>query len=189
MHTHTYTQKTGGKSQFPYLVDPNTKVEMYESQDIIQYLTDTYGDGSGVPPIKGGAGTTLSIGLALIPRAGKGSKKTKAAIGECFCVYVYIYVCVCVIPMKCSRYLSRYCHSHSPTYLFTYTHIHTHTHTHTHTNRQSTTQTANYLLGVRSEPFLSPGQGDTKRARTAPPAKIMYVCVCVCVCVCVSVLL
>lgn len=28
--------------------DPNTKVAMYESADICQYLVDTYGDGSGV---------------------------------------------------------------------------------------------------------------------------------------------
>ncbi len=30
----------GGKAQFPYLVDPNTGVEMYESLDIIDYLFD-----------------------------------------------------------------------------------------------------------------------------------------------------
>jgi glutathione S-transferase len=35
----------GGKAQFPYLVDPNTGVEMYESIDIIRYLYDQYGDG------------------------------------------------------------------------------------------------------------------------------------------------
>lgn len=33
----------GGKAQFPYLVDPNTGVEMYESLDIIDYLFETYG--------------------------------------------------------------------------------------------------------------------------------------------------
>ena len=33
----------GGKAQFPYLVDPNTGVEMYESLDIVEYLFDTYG--------------------------------------------------------------------------------------------------------------------------------------------------
>ena len=32
----------GGKAQFPYLVDPNTEVEMYESADIISYLFNTY---------------------------------------------------------------------------------------------------------------------------------------------------
>ncbi len=33
----------GGKAQFPYLVDPNTGTEMYESADIIEYLFATYG--------------------------------------------------------------------------------------------------------------------------------------------------
>ncbi|MFK8048122.1 MAG: glutathione S-transferase N-terminal domain-containing protein [Halioglobus sp.] len=32
-----------GKAQFPYLVDPNTEVEMYESLDIVAYLYETYG--------------------------------------------------------------------------------------------------------------------------------------------------
>ena len=36
----------GGKAQFPYLVDPNTRVEMYESIDDIRYLFDQYGGGS-----------------------------------------------------------------------------------------------------------------------------------------------
>ncbi len=33
----------GGKAQFPFLVDPNTGVEMYESLDIIDYLFANYG--------------------------------------------------------------------------------------------------------------------------------------------------
>ena len=33
----------GGKFQVPYLVDPNTRREMYESDDIIQYLEEMYG--------------------------------------------------------------------------------------------------------------------------------------------------
>jgi len=35
----------GGKAQFPYLIDPNTGKEMYESNDIVNYLFSTYGDG------------------------------------------------------------------------------------------------------------------------------------------------
>jgi glutathione S-transferase len=34
----------GGKAQFPYLVDPNTGDEMYESRDIVEYLYRNYGD-------------------------------------------------------------------------------------------------------------------------------------------------
>ena len=32
-----------GKMQVPYLVDPNTGIEMFESTDIIAYLEATYG--------------------------------------------------------------------------------------------------------------------------------------------------
>jgi glutathione S-transferase len=61
----------GGKTQFPYLVDPNTGTAMYESADIIQYLYKTYGgrraplrlpepldvlDASLVTLVRGGAG-------------------------------------------------------------------------------------------------------------------------------------
>jgi len=36
----------GGKAQFPYIVDPNTGVSMYESSNIIKYLAERYGDGT-----------------------------------------------------------------------------------------------------------------------------------------------
>ena len=36
-------QARGGKLQFPYLVDPNTGRELYESAEIIDYLSQTYG--------------------------------------------------------------------------------------------------------------------------------------------------
>src|SRR5262249_21079813 len=39
-------RRRGGKALFPYLVDPNTGTEMYESDDIVRYLFTTYGDGS-----------------------------------------------------------------------------------------------------------------------------------------------
>lgn len=35
----------GGRYQFPYLVDPNTGVAMYESADIAEYLFREYGNG------------------------------------------------------------------------------------------------------------------------------------------------
>ena len=43
-------QRRGGKAQFPFLVDPNTGRELYESMDIITYLDQEYGDGQ-VPPL------------------------------------------------------------------------------------------------------------------------------------------
>lgn len=42
-------KRRGGKEQFPYLVDPNTGGEMYESDEIIRYLFERYG--SGRPPL------------------------------------------------------------------------------------------------------------------------------------------
>ena len=41
-------KRRGGKAQFPYLVDPNTGKEMYESDSIVAYLFQEYGAG-GVP--------------------------------------------------------------------------------------------------------------------------------------------
>ncbi len=38
----------GGKRQVPYLVDTANNVSLYESDDIITYLTQTYGDKDGV---------------------------------------------------------------------------------------------------------------------------------------------
>ena len=35
----------GGRYQFPFLVDPNTGVSMYESADIVKYLFRQYGNG------------------------------------------------------------------------------------------------------------------------------------------------
>lgn len=37
--------KIGGREQFPYLVDPNTSISLYESYDIISYLFRYYGKG------------------------------------------------------------------------------------------------------------------------------------------------
>lgn len=37
--------RRGGKAQFPFLVDPNAGVEMYESDDIVRHLFTRYGDG------------------------------------------------------------------------------------------------------------------------------------------------
>ena len=41
-------ERRAGKQQFPYLVDPNTGTEMYESDDIVRYLFERYGSG-GIP--------------------------------------------------------------------------------------------------------------------------------------------
>ncbi|KAI3854060.1 hypothetical protein MKX03_030240 [Papaver bracteatum] len=54
----------GGKKQFPYMVDPNTGVAMYESDSIIKYLAEKYG----------------TLGFALIGRMGKGSSYTSSKL-------------------------------------------------------------------------------------------------------------
>uniref|UniRef100_A0A453QHA8 GST N-terminal domain-containing protein n=1 Tax=Aegilops tauschii subsp. strangulata TaxID=200361 RepID=A0A453QHA8_AEGTS len=66
----------GGKKQFPYMVDPNTGVAMYESDDIIKYLADTYGDGTVPIMLSLGLFTTITAGLAMIWRVWKGSSYT-----------------------------------------------------------------------------------------------------------------
>jgi glutathione S-transferase len=38
-------KREGGRYQFPYLVDPNTGVSMYESAEIVAYLFKEYGEG------------------------------------------------------------------------------------------------------------------------------------------------
>ncbi|GAB5452006.1 MAG: glutathione S-transferase N-terminal domain-containing protein [Halioglobus sp.] len=53
----------GGKAQFPYLVDPNTGVEMYESLDIVTYLFETYGQRE--LPLKWKVGRLQTFGSML----------------------------------------------------------------------------------------------------------------------------
>lgn len=68
----------GGKKQFPYMVDPNTGVAMYESDDIIKYLVNKYGDGQVPLLLSLGLLTTLTEGFAMIGRMGRGQSYTPA---------------------------------------------------------------------------------------------------------------
>jgi len=65
--------KRGGKAMFPYLVDPNTGVEMYESDDIIAYLYEHYG--AGAPPIglRLGPLTAITSSVASLARGSLGT--------------------------------------------------------------------------------------------------------------------
>jgi glutathione S-transferase len=68
----------GGKAQFPFLVDPNTKRELYESDDIVTYLFDEYGDG-GVPlALRLGPLTDVSSMLASAARPAFGARYVPA---------------------------------------------------------------------------------------------------------------
>jgi glutathione S-transferase len=67
-------RRRGGKTQFPYLVDPNTGKEMYESAEIVAYLFGRYG--AGPPPALLGRGllADASAGLASAFRPGFGMR-------------------------------------------------------------------------------------------------------------------
>jgi glutathione S-transferase len=72
----------GGKSMYPFLVDPNTGTSMYESSDIIRYLANTYGDGSVPVLLSLGPLTTMSSGLASLARPTKGRMARPARAPE-----------------------------------------------------------------------------------------------------------
>ncbi len=63
----------GGKTLFPFLVDPNTGRSMYESEDIITYLMETYGRGrSGWSRgVSGFHTATAKVGSAARPLRGR----------------------------------------------------------------------------------------------------------------------
>ncbi|MBX3024700.1 glutathione S-transferase N-terminal domain-containing protein [bacterium] len=64
----------GGKAQFPFLVDPNTRRELYESDDIVTYLFAEYGDGEVPLPLRLGPLTDLSSFAASAVRPGIGGR-------------------------------------------------------------------------------------------------------------------
>ncbi len=63
----------GGRAMFPYLVDENEGVEMYESDDIVRHLFDRYGDGSIPVTLALGPLTDFSSMLSSAVRPGFGS--------------------------------------------------------------------------------------------------------------------
>lgn len=74
--------RLGGKTQFPFLVDPNSGRSLYESDEIIRYLYAEYGDGRVPWVLRLGPLTTLSAGLAGALRGGRGSYYRKARAPE-----------------------------------------------------------------------------------------------------------
>jgi len=61
-------QQRGGLRQFPYLVDLNTGSELYESEDIIDYLFDQYGPGRSALRRFASPLNTAAAGLASAVR-------------------------------------------------------------------------------------------------------------------------
>ena len=73
-------RRRGGKAQFPYLIDPNTGIEMYESDDIIRYLFKTYGNGPAPMMLRLGPVTdvTAAAASAWRLRAGRTYRPARA---------------------------------------------------------------------------------------------------------------
>jgi glutathione S-transferase len=67
-------KERGGKYQFPFLIDPNMRVEMYESDEIDRYLFETYGTGSVPFLLSLGPITTLTAFTASVIRLGRGMR-------------------------------------------------------------------------------------------------------------------
>ena len=62
----------GGKEQFPYLIDPDAGVALYESDDIVRHLFTRYGDGTVPLALSLGiVGDVLSIAASAV-RLGAG---------------------------------------------------------------------------------------------------------------------
>jgi glutathione S-transferase len=67
----------GGKAQFPFLIDPNTGTQMYESMDIIKYLFESYAQKT--LPVKWQLGPVQTIGSMLASTARPGLGTTQKA--------------------------------------------------------------------------------------------------------------
>ena len=64
----------GGKALFPFLVDPNTETSMYQSNDIVQYLSKQYGDGRVPFALSLGPLTTTTAMFSSFARLGRGGR-------------------------------------------------------------------------------------------------------------------
>lgn len=72
----------GGKAQFPFFIDPNTGIQMYESLHIIKYLFETYGQRP--LPLKWQLGPLQTVGslLASTVRPGLGITRQASSAPE-----------------------------------------------------------------------------------------------------------
>jgi glutathione S-transferase len=66
-------RRIGGKSQFPFMRDPNTGKEIYESGAIVDYLFAQYGRGSAPAPLRDSGLSTLAVALSGLGRGPAGS--------------------------------------------------------------------------------------------------------------------
>lgn len=68
-------RELGGREQFPFLIDPNTGAQMYESAEIVAYLHREYGQ--GVPPASGRGGP-LRTALLVASGLGRGAAGSRS---------------------------------------------------------------------------------------------------------------
>lgn len=71
-----------GKQQFPFMIDPNTGTEMFESDDIIKYLAERYGDGSVPLSLRMGPLTVLSGSAGSLLRFPRGTRARASRMPE-----------------------------------------------------------------------------------------------------------
>lgn len=69
-------QRLGGKQQFPFLVDPNTGTQLYESADIVDYLFKTYGGNRGTPAKY--RGNDIKVRVSMLGSAVRGQRGLRA---------------------------------------------------------------------------------------------------------------
>jgi len=67
-------KRRGGKYRFPYLVDPNTGKEMYESDEIVAYLFREYGAGATPMLLRAGPLNDATTMLASVWRPAAGAR-------------------------------------------------------------------------------------------------------------------
>lgn len=72
----------GGKNRFPFLVDPNTDTQLYESDAIVRYLAKHYGTGDIPLLLALGPVTDVMSSIASGPRAMRGMRYRKAKAPE-----------------------------------------------------------------------------------------------------------
>ncbi len=65
----------GGREQFPFLIDPNTGAQRYESAEIVEYLHREYG--TTPPPVSGRAGV-VPTALLVASGLGRGAAGSRA---------------------------------------------------------------------------------------------------------------
>jgi anaphase-promoting complex subunit 7 len=79
---HALVMEQGGKCQFPYLVDAEVGVAMYESKEIIEHLLANYGQGAPLPSDFFSPISTATAFLPTLLRFGRGGALSESAAPE-----------------------------------------------------------------------------------------------------------